>query len=57
MKRLSWLIAIAVTVWQVRAGMVRCGTIDGGVLIAPLVFATAYLAHGVIHTLKEAFNE
>lgn len=57
MKRLYWLAVIAITIWQVRAGINRCGTIDGGVLIAPLVFGTVYLVRGVNQTLKEVFNE
>lgn len=56
MKRLYLLAALAVTYWQIRAGIARCGTIDGGVLILPLLIATGYLVRGVSRDLKYIFG-
>lgn len=56
MKHLLWaLAAIAITYWQVHAGIARCGTVDGGVLLAPMLIALAYLIHGVRQDLKKCF--
>lgn len=56
MKRLYWLAAIAITIWQIRAGIARCGAIDGGVLALPALIATMYLVRGVTRELKDIFG-
>ena len=50
------IIAVAVTAWQVKAGIERCGTIDGGVLLAPLVIAVMYLVRGMAQDMREVFG-
>lgn len=56
MRRLVWIvIATAITFWQVRAGIARCGAIDGGVLLLPLLVALGYLISGVRRDLKDIF--
>lgn len=58
MKHMFWLlVALVVTVWQVHAGIQRCGTIDGGVLLAPLAIGTWMLLRGVSQDLRAAFRE
>lgn len=56
MKRLYLMAVIAITVWQIRAGISRCGTIDGGVLLAPLVIAVMYLVRGMAQDMREVFG-
>lgn len=56
MKRLYWLAAIAITIWQVRAGIGRCGTIDGGVLILPALILAIYLVRGASRELIGIFG-
>lgn len=57
MKRKAlWLIIGAlVTVWQFFAGIARCGTVDGGVLLAPLILLLVMLYKGVARDLRQAF--
>lgn len=57
-KLIIWgAVAIAVTWWQLQAGFARCGTIDGGVLLAPLVITIVLLVQGVKRDLQAAFGE
>lgn len=49
-------IALLITYWQVRAGYARCGAIDGGVLVLPLVAGLVYLVRGVAQDLKEVYS-
>lgn len=56
MKRLFWIAAAVITYWQIRAGIARCGTLDGGVLVLPLLLLTAYLARGVYRDLTNIFG-
>lgn len=48
--------AVAITYWQIQAGIARCGTIDGGILLLPLLLAAGYLAQGVAKDLKEVYR-
>lgn len=41
----------AITLWQYRAGLARVGTIDGGILLFPLLLLVIYLARGVYRDL------
>lgn len=57
MKRMFWILAgVAVTVWQVAAGIQRCGAVDGGVLIVPLALTTWCLVRGVARDLQGVFR-
>jgi len=57
-KWMTWgVVAVAVTWWQLQAGFARCGTVDGGVLLAPLVLALVLLVQGVKRDLRAAFGE
>ena len=49
---LSVIGGLAFTKWQIAEGIRRCGTIDGGVLLLPLILMAAYLVQGVIKDLK-----
>lgn len=49
-------ISGAITWWQVQAGIARCGTIDGGVLLLPLCVLAPYLVRGVWKDLKAEFR-
>lgn len=49
-------ISVAITWWQVQAGIARCGTIDGGVFLLPLCVLVAYLVRGVWKDLKAEFR-
>jgi len=56
-KWMVWaVLAMAVTWWQVGAGIARCGTVDGGVLLVPLVALAAALAKGVTRDLSDVFS-
>lgn len=44
--------SVAITWWQVQAGIARCGTIDGGVFLLPLCVLATYLVRGVWKDLK-----
>lgn len=48
---------VCITIWQVGAGIERCGAIDGGALLAPLIPLTWYLIRGMTRDLREVFNE
>jgi hypothetical protein len=56
-KRIIWLAAgVIITAWQAAAGLQRCGTIDGGVLIVPLVLLVYMLVRGVVRDIRRAFT-
>lgn len=57
-KWMEWAaLATLVTWWQVQAGIARCGTIDGGVLLVPLVALAVLLVRGVTRDMREVFGE
>lgn len=53
---IALLIAVTVTGWQVKAGIARTGSIDGGVLVLPLLLIAIYLIRGVSRDLKEVYQ-
>lgn len=56
LRRMIWgALAIAVTLWQLQAGFARCGTVDGGILLVPLVVLAVLLVRGVTEDLREVF--
>jgi hypothetical protein len=56
-KHLLYVVAgVIITVWQALAGIQRCGAIDGGVLIVPLVLLAFMLVRGVARDLREVFT-
>lgn len=46
------VVFVVVTLWQVQAGFNRTGSIDGGVLLLPLIFAAAYLVRGIARDIE-----
>ncbi len=57
-KWLIWGLAmVATTGWQLRAGFERCGAIDGGILLGPVVLLVVALVKGVTRDLREVFGE
>lgn len=52
-----WYILGAATVWQIYASLQRCGSIDGGALLIPLLIVLVPLCRESVKDLRETFFE
>jgi hypothetical protein len=50
---LGVLGGLAFTKWQIAEGIRRCGAIDGGVFLLPVILMAGYFVQGVVKDLRE----